>query len=530
MELEPVTFNLHDGAQSQSFTSSAGRLWYGFQPADVDPDQKPLMVLFNGGPGASSEVLFSFNTTARSLDEDHNGGADIGPSPASWTTFANVLYVDARITGFSYNLMDDPSNAAARAAEFGIHNFNVWLDAADFVRVVLRFLAGHPEIQSNEVVLVGESYGGVRATAMLDLLLRYPSHGDGTTTYEDDALVDEIQEHLDAVGLATGGRIGSPEVAQQFTGQILVQPLLLGDDQHDMAGQLHDAAGSVIFDIAQETGTTFTPCSAQGFACDPFTNALNFVEGTAGRDRFAYTYPYNWLFDRIDSLTPDLSTLDLATELFGADPIEVEHLYARERAGAYRTYSTFPAAFAPPPGSLLYQPQRHELLLPGSPLHAGGGVPAEGDYPTTFGTLASWDTYYLASNYIVLDTFYSSAAYSWGVDPYADELAIAFLRNVAFVDTFITNAAWDLVIWGPSIPPTMEVFSQYVAAATHDDVNPAAAERPGEIDVQYQDGAFGLGDGQTRTIRFPFYDSASHTVPLSQPEEIAADIEAWLSR
>lgn len=528
VEIEPVDFTLHAGAQSQDFTSSPARLWYGFQPADEAPDDKPLVVVFNGGPGAASEIMFSFNVSARSFDEDHNGGAAIGPSPASWTSIANLLYIDARTTGFSYNMMDDPSNPQARTAEFDVQNFNPPLDAADFVRVVLRFLAAHPQIRAKPVVLAGESYGGVRATLMLDLLLDYEAHASATVAYQDDALADEIQAHFDAVFPGVAGQSFAPEqIAQQFTHQILVQPLFLGASQLDNAGVLFDQPGSVIFDIAADVGQTFLPCSAQGGGCDPYFNAISFVEGVAGRDRFAYPYAYDWLFGRIDSLAPKFSTVDLSGEFFGVDLTLVDWLYADARTQAYRAPG---AAGAPrPPLELAFAGVHPRLLSPGRSFVGGAPLHLDGDYPTTFGALESWDTYYLPSNYIVLDAFYGTTATNYGVDPYAPANAAAFLRNAAYVNTFITNAAYDLVIWGPAIPPTIAQLDTYVAGATHDELGPVGADRPGQVVIDYADGAFGLGPGESRTVRFPFYAEASHTVTLNQPVELLADVTEWLA-
>jgi len=534
VEIEPVNFTLHRPASSQDFTSSPARLWYGFQPADETPEEKPLAVLYNGGPGAASEILFAFNTSQRSFDEEHNGGNETGPSPASWTSVVNLLYIDARTTGFSYNMMDDPSDAGARSAEFGVQNFNSFLDAADFVRVLLRFLAAHPQLSSNEVILVGESYGGIRTTAMLDLLLDYHAHSGSDSPYEDDALVDEIQAHLDKVFPAQAGALFPPEtIAEQFGRQILIQPLLLGGRQLDVAGDLHDLPGSVIFDIAAEVGQTFTPCSQQGGGCDPYQNAINFVEQVAGRDRFAYPFAYDWLFGRIDSLAPKFSTLALATDIFGADPKDVDWLYASERADAYRTPTTFPSIWVPFGQSLDPVPAR-ALLMTSRPSPTFAGDPGtdrvDGDFPSTFGDLEDWDTYYLPSNYVVLNMFYGGTASQYLIDPYSDLFATAFLRNVVYVDTFLTNAAYDLVIWGPSIPETLKQFPAYVANVTTDDAQPANADRPGVVIVEYANGAFGLGPGEKRTIRFPYYDDACHTVPLSQPVEMLADVADWLGQ
>jgi hypothetical protein len=289
---------------------------------------------------------------------------------------------------------------------------------------------------------------------------------------------------------------------------------------------MHDMDGSVIFEIAADEGLTFTPCSQQGGGCDPYQNAINFVEQAAGRDRFAYPFPYDWLFVRIDSLAPKFSTLDLATQIFGADPRNVDWLYASERTGAYRTPGTFPSIWVP----FMQDPVPSRALLLASP-PAPGTPRVDGDFPATFGDLEAWDTYYLPSNYYpILNVFYGGTASQYAIDPYSDVFATAFLRNVVYVDTFLTNAAYDLVIWGPSIPETMKLFPAYVANVTRDDTEPANADRPGVVVVEYANGAFGLGPGEQRTIRFPFYDDASHTVPLSQPVEILADMEAWLGQ
>jgi predicted nucleic acid-binding protein len=73
--------------------------------------------------------------------------------------FANLLYIDAPSTGFSY-----PSNSETNKKDIGI---DMDRDAGIFLGVISRFLTRHPTIVANPVVLVGESYGGTRATFMI---------------------------------------------------------------------------------------------------------------------------------------------------------------------------------------------------------------------------------------------------------------------------------------------------------------------------------------------------------------------------
>ncbi|WP_437809077.1 S10 family serine carboxypeptidase-like protein [Sorangium sp. So ce1078] len=80
-------------------------MFYSFLPAEERPDRAPLLVFFNGGPGAATtSALLPYGTGPHTLDPAaHAGGAPV-ENDASCTRFANLLYVDARSTGFSYDL------------------------------------------------------------------------------------------------------------------------------------------------------------------------------------------------------------------------------------------------------------------------------------------------------------------------------------------------------------------------------------------------------------------------------------------
>src|SRR5262245_14597516 len=106
VEIEPVTYAIHHDGTRTEMTSGRARLFYAFQAADDRPEERPLAVIFNGGPGAATGILFGFSTARQTLDPARSGGALVGPNAASWTRFANLLYVDARGTGFSYGEVD----------------------------------------------------------------------------------------------------------------------------------------------------------------------------------------------------------------------------------------------------------------------------------------------------------------------------------------------------------------------------------------------------------------------------------------
>jgi hypothetical protein len=192
------------------------RLFYVFEPADTEAEARPLVVFFNGGPGfATSAGLLSFGTGRRTVDLAADAGTTASDNEARWTRFANLLYIDARQTGFSYGL------GALGDAGTAISEFE---DASDFVRAVLDFLDGHEALRKSPVILAGESYGGVRATAMLDLLLRYPTEASrGGADLER-----RIQAHYDLAFPERAGTVLDPATAaRQFGAQVLIQPAVL---------------------------------------------------------------------------------------------------------------------------------------------------------------------------------------------------------------------------------------------------------------------------------------------------------------
>jgi len=179
--LEENDFYFHTNSYFNrlALRSSQTRIWRVYQPADNDPPSKPLVVFFNGGPGgATSAGLFSANTGRNAVSVDpQSGDGSIIINPYSWTRIGNLLHIDSRTAGFSYSLMDNPQDDTLRQAEWDAQNYNSFIDGADFVRVLLRFLADHPSIQKNPVVLVVESYGGIRSLVMLSSSLNMPARG-----------------------------------------------------------------------------------------------------------------------------------------------------------------------------------------------------------------------------------------------------------------------------------------------------------------------------------------------------------------
>lgn len=419
-------------------TAPRHRVWYAFRPADDAPEQRPIVMFFNGGPGSATAPLFAFNTNAMTLDPERTAGQDVAPNPASWTSFANVLYVDAPATGFSYPLPlvsgDEPPVT-----------IDIERDAAAMTRVLLRFLAHHPTIRGNEVILVGESYGGTRASLMLAQLLDYPALLGGA--YVDEALHDEIVAHLEAT-IAEGDTASPAAVAAQFGRQVLVQPLV---------------AGLAQLPANPENPPDHCVATPDAYQCDQ---------------------PSGWLEGVTAALTERMTRPTVLAEALGVDPSTIAWMHADARAGAY----------------------------------GRGGGASQPEMAAMFGELGDEDAYYVGFNGEVSGQLPGSR--DW-LDPSIGEV---FLRNLAQVDTFITDAPYDLAVVSANLADALQSATDMAAAVTHDSAPRSGVARPGWLQIDFVPGAVAVDHAE---IRFPRYPTAGHMVTLREPAELLADVRAW---
>ena len=517
------------------FRSSRARLWRAYQPADNDPASKPLYVFFNGGPGgATSAGLFSANTARNAVSVNQQTGiGSIISNPHSWTRLGNLLHIDSRTAGFSYSLMDNPQDDILRHAEWDAQNYNAFCDAADFVRVLLRFLADHPPLQGNPVVLVVESYGGIRSLVMLHLLLFYQDYTDGTAIYQDPALVQEIQDHYDSVFPEYAGHtVPSSVIARQFSHQVLIQPAITRYYQRLVAAEMLEAPGSILDELADETGIPYIRYKDQPWATgnpSPYTIMNNIYDYLyqIGRDPYIYPKPDGFFNGFFDAAAELLTQCDMLNHMTGVDTSGITEMYASARQQAYKIKFLEDYASLMSCSALLGPPPKlneiHSFLYPC----------AEEDMASVFGTLQPWDRYFLDLNYDVSTAFALNRTVMESYDihfNYSARFGEMFLDTVAFVETFVTNAAYDIVVFGPSLPDALSYHTSKLDRSTLDAVGPPQAERPGQIILDYKPGSVPGSSVTTRTIRFPRYTKSGHAVTMTEPGEILADVTVWLEK
>ncbi|CAA7266088.1 unnamed protein product [Cyclocybe aegerita] len=120
-------------------------IWFWFFAARKNPQNAPLVLWFNGGPGSSSMIgLFQENGPCRIT----NDSSSVTLNPHSWNNEANVLYIDQPVgVGFSHGDLNVGTSQQAAA--------DVWTFLQIFFKDE-RFA----KYRINKLALWTESYGG----------------------------------------------------------------------------------------------------------------------------------------------------------------------------------------------------------------------------------------------------------------------------------------------------------------------------------------------------------------------------------
>lgn len=119
--------------------------------------RRPVIVAFNGGPGASSSPLHLSALGPRRYAIDADGERVMTDNPFSPLDAADLVFVDPVGTGFSRP--DNPANGRAF--------WSVASDAASVASAIRQWRRLHDR-ERDPLFLCGESYGTSRAAAILD--------------------------------------------------------------------------------------------------------------------------------------------------------------------------------------------------------------------------------------------------------------------------------------------------------------------------------------------------------------------------
>ena len=290
VELAPRQVSIADRAVPLAATS---KIFYNFRTADSEAEDKPLIVLFNG---FASDVVRAFGTGPTTVA----AGGGVEKNPNSLTRFANLLYIEPRQAGFSYDVVE---GTAPTAEECSQDVFSEYVDAADVLLATLRFLKGHPSLRG-PVYWMGESYAGVRIT----WIVAYVRGAWALAPYQDDALSAALAE------LPRERLLG---------GQILLQPWLVGSAHTtaiQAACQDPGLLAAVRASVADPCGTADACKCADEFGRSSYNYALTKTEQDA----------------RIFAADAAQVSPELAKDLYGARFEDIPGLNSRERQRGFK--------------------------------------------------------------------------------------------------------------------------------------------------------------------------------------------------
>ncbi|KPP64844.1 lysosomal protective protein-like [Scleropages formosus] len=156
---------------------------YWFVESQNNPSTDPLVLWLSGGPGCSSmEGLLAENGPFHLND---NGTVYL--NPYSWNKLANMLYLESPAgVGFSYSISGNYQTSDPQVAE-------------DNYKALQQFFSKFPSFASNNFYVFAESYGGVYAPSLSQLIISRSTNinfkgmgvGNGMTSYalNDQSLI-----------------------------------------------------------------------------------------------------------------------------------------------------------------------------------------------------------------------------------------------------------------------------------------------------------------------------------------------------
>ncbi|KAL1812057.1 hypothetical protein ACET3Z_022122 [Daucus carota] len=126
-------------------------LFYYFVESERNPMTDPLLIWIAGGPGCSALRSFFFQIGPFTIEYSDTSKEipDLHLNPYSWTKLANVIFLDAPTSGFSYAKSPETyTNSDTLSAKYTYQFLRKWLE-------------NHPKFISNPFYVTGLSYSGI---------------------------------------------------------------------------------------------------------------------------------------------------------------------------------------------------------------------------------------------------------------------------------------------------------------------------------------------------------------------------------
>ncbi len=122
-------------------------LFYWFAGTE-DYAKRPTIIWTNGGPGSSSFWGFFLENGPYEISQDTDGAFTLNPRSFAWNQYANYMIFEHPLSvTLSFAKDEDVPKTVQQGME-------------QYYQALLNFLAKHPELAKNPIILVGESYAG----------------------------------------------------------------------------------------------------------------------------------------------------------------------------------------------------------------------------------------------------------------------------------------------------------------------------------------------------------------------------------
>ena len=140
--------------------SEVKQFHYMFNLAHEDPDHKPLVLWFNGGPDCSSLDGWSSEHGPMQLDDDGN----FNLNEYSWHRAANMIYLESPgDVGYSY--IDSKLDYELE--------INDDIASQDNLNALLDFFKRFPSFKGRDFYISGESYAGIYVPTLAYRIIEY---------------------------------------------------------------------------------------------------------------------------------------------------------------------------------------------------------------------------------------------------------------------------------------------------------------------------------------------------------------------
>lgn len=166
----PVTGHANpDGPQAEMF--------YWFAGTD-DYAKRPTIIWTNGGPGSSSFWGFFLENGPFTIKEERDGRLTVSENPNGWNLYAN------------YMMFEHPLSVTLSFAEDAQVPKTVEQGMDEYYQALLNFLAKHPEINQNPIILAGESYAGTYLPLLAQRIVAGNTNGGVSINLAATVLLD----------------------------------------------------------------------------------------------------------------------------------------------------------------------------------------------------------------------------------------------------------------------------------------------------------------------------------------------------